>query len=229
MKLCRQTLGTHHSHTQTCMNNAALAYQDASRLAEAIALYEENLKLKRGKLDPNNPLCMSLHNVAWGYQAAKRGKEAIPLYQEALGIRRLKLGTGSGETLTTLYNLATVYDSMDDFARAEASYQELLTEQRKAGPNNPYILGTLSAWDGYTSARSVSPKPNQPSANAWQRSRSGRPTTGKCTGCRASSAPVCWVRRNTTRRSLYFIKPTMASRRRRSQEDERPTSYDWTR
>src|SRR4029077_8097169 len=123
---------------------AALALQDVGRLPEAIALYEENLKLKRGKIDPDHPnMAVAMHNLAWGYQAAERFTEAIPLYQEALRIRRIKLIAGNGETLTTLFQLANVYSSLEDFARAEAAYLELLAEQRKTGPNNPYITGTL--------------------------------------------------------------------------------------
>ena len=66
-------LGPDHPDTLTSRNNLATAYRYAGRLAEAIALHEETLKLREAKLGPDHPDTLkSRNNLAVAYQDAGR-------------------------------------------------------------------------------------------------------------------------------------------------------------
>ncbi len=55
LKRQKATLGPDHPNTLISMNNLALAYRDAGRLAEAVPLFEETLKRRQATLDPRPP------------------------------------------------------------------------------------------------------------------------------------------------------------------------------
>ena len=75
------TLGPDHPSTLTSRNNLAGAYQDAGRLDEAIALYEQTLEDRTRILGTNHPDTLaSRHNLANAYLAAGRSEEAKKLF-----------------------------------------------------------------------------------------------------------------------------------------------------
>ena len=66
-------LGPDHPDTLTSRNNLALAYLDAGRTAEAIALHEQNLAARERLLGPRHPdTLQSRNNLAEAHRAAGR-------------------------------------------------------------------------------------------------------------------------------------------------------------
>ena len=59
------------------------------------------------------------------YQAGKFN-EAIPIAQESLELSEKALGPDHPDTAAALNNLAALYDSMGDYAKAEPLYQRAL-------------------------------------------------------------------------------------------------------
>ena len=87
------TLGSDHSDTLASRNNLAVAYQDAGRLDEAIALFEQNLDDRTRILGPHHPDTLtSRNNLAYAYRDAGRLDEAIALHGQTLEDRTRILG-----------------------------------------------------------------------------------------------------------------------------------------
>ena len=81
-------LGPDHPGTLTSRNNLALAYQEAGRAAEAIALHEQTLADRERVLGPDHPDTLtSRNNLADAYRAAGRAAEAIALHEQTLADR----------------------------------------------------------------------------------------------------------------------------------------------
>src|ERR1022692_4817807 len=96
-------LGSDHPDTLTSRANLGLAYQDAGRLGEAIALNEQNLTELQRILGPDHPLTLtSRGNLALAYQAAGRLGEAILLLEQALASSERVLGTDHPTTRKVL-------------------------------------------------------------------------------------------------------------------------------
>ena len=75
------TLGPDHPSTLASRNNLASAYQDAGRLDEAIALYEQNLNDRTRILGPHHPDTLTTrNNLANAYLAAGRSEDAEKLF-----------------------------------------------------------------------------------------------------------------------------------------------------
>ena len=75
-------LGADDPDTLANRDNLAVAYGDAGRLAEAIALFEETLKLQTSKLGADHPGTLrTRHNLALAYSHAGRTSEAIALFE----------------------------------------------------------------------------------------------------------------------------------------------------
>ena len=71
--------------------------------------------------------------------------KAKPLYQEALRIYQKVLGEERPDTVTSLNNLATLYQAMGEYAKAEPLYQEALRIRQKVlGPEHPYTAQSLN-------------------------------------------------------------------------------------
>ena len=67
------------------MNNLAVAYQAVGRLADAIALYEETLKLREAKLGPDHPdTLISMNNLAGPTRTPAGLADALPLLEDTL-------------------------------------------------------------------------------------------------------------------------------------------------
>ena len=73
-------LGPDHPDTLTSMNDLAVSYRAAGRLADALALHEETLKRRQAKLGPDHPDTLtSMNDLAVAYRAAGRLADAMPL------------------------------------------------------------------------------------------------------------------------------------------------------
>jgi tetratricopeptide (TPR) repeat protein len=66
-----RVLGADHPDTLSSQNNLALAYQEAGRVAEAIALFEQTLAAFAAVLGPDHPKTLiSRANLASAYREA---------------------------------------------------------------------------------------------------------------------------------------------------------------
>jgi serine/threonine protein kinase/tetratricopeptide (TPR) repeat protein len=135
-------LGPDHPDTLATRNNLAVAYFAAGRTSEAIALYEETLKLRTSKLGPDHPGTLtSRNNLATAYNAAGRTAEAIALHDETLRLMTSKLGPDHPDTLTSRNNLAEAYRNAGRMAEAMAMHEQTLKlSKSKVGAQHPLTL-----------------------------------------------------------------------------------------
>ena len=103
-------MGADHPQMLASMNNLALAYEAAGNLNLALPLFEETLKLTKGKLGADHPHTLaSMNNLALAYEAAGKLNLALPLFEETLKLRRAKLGADHADTLASLENLVEAH------------------------------------------------------------------------------------------------------------------------
>jgi serine/threonine protein kinase len=140
-----RVLGPDHPDTLGSRNNLALAYRDARRIAEAIALLEATLKQSEAKLGPDHTLTLtSRNNLALAYRDARRTAEAITMHEATLKLREAKLGPDHPDTLISRHNLAAAYRAADRAAEAIRMYEATLKlEEAKLGPDHPNTLSSV--------------------------------------------------------------------------------------
>ena len=138
------TLGPDHPSTLASRNNLAGAYQDAGRLDEAIALYEQTLEDRTRILGPHHPHTLtSRNNLANAYQNAGRLDEAIALYEQNLEDRTRILGPHHPHTLASRNNLAGAYQNAGRLDEAITLHeQNLENSTRILGPHHPHTLAS---------------------------------------------------------------------------------------
>ena len=136
------TLGPDHPDTLTSRNNLAGAYQEAGRLDEAIALYEQNLKDSIRIRGPHHPDTLaSRHNLASAYRDAGRLNDAIYLHQQNLESLTCILGPHHPQTLASRNNLASAYQATGKLDDAIYLHQQNLDDRtRILGPHHPDTL-----------------------------------------------------------------------------------------
>ncbi|MGY2026961.1 tetratricopeptide repeat protein [Nocardia gipuzkoensis] len=140
----QRILGPNHSETLTTANDLAHAYESAGRVAEAIALFEQNLDDRIRVLGASHPhTLMSRGNLATAYQAAGRLTEAIPLYEQTLADFERVFGPDHVHTLTTRNNLAHAYQLAGRVSAAVSLLERNLTEsERVLGADHPETQGS---------------------------------------------------------------------------------------
>ena len=138
------TLGPDHPDALASRNNLAGAYQDAGRLDEAIALYQQNLNDCTRVLGPHHPDTLtSRNNLAGAYQDAGRLDEAIALYQQNLNDCTRVLGPHHPHTLTSRNNLAGTYRAAGRLYDAITLHEQTLEDRtRVLGPHHPDTLAS---------------------------------------------------------------------------------------
>ena len=136
------TLGADHPETLTSRNNLANAYQDAGRLNEAIALYEQALTDSTHILGPNHLYTLAAQsNLANAYRDSGRLDKAIELLQQSLTDRTRILGLEHPDTLLSRSNLAGAYLESGRLDKAIELLQQTLTDStRILGPSHPNTL-----------------------------------------------------------------------------------------
>ena len=88
------TLGPDHLDTLTVMNNLALAFQNAGRIAEAIPLHERAVAISRAKLGPDHAETLtSMTNLGLAYRKAGRAQDVLPLFEHVFSRRRRLWGS----------------------------------------------------------------------------------------------------------------------------------------
>jgi tetratricopeptide (TPR) repeat protein len=141
-----RTLGPDHPDTLARLNNLALAYQDAGKVPEAIALFERVRDARIAKLGPDHPhTLITLNNLALAYQDAGKVPEAIALFERVRDARIVKLGPDHPDTLDTLNNLAAAYQATGKLREAIALFERVRDAKiAKLGPDHPNTLRTLN-------------------------------------------------------------------------------------
>jgi serine/threonine protein kinase/tetratricopeptide (TPR) repeat protein len=140
-------LGPDHPDTIDSRICLALAYRDARRGAEAIALDEVTLRRQESKLGPDHPDTLrSRTQLAMAYQAAGRIAESIALHEATLRLQETKLGRDHPDTLCTIFNLAACYHARGRHADALKLYVETLALRKaRLGPDDPETLRSMHA------------------------------------------------------------------------------------
>jgi tetratricopeptide (TPR) repeat protein len=139
---CERLLGADHPDTLAIRNSLAMAYRDAGRAGEAIALFERTLVDSERLLGADDPSTLTIrNNLAMAYQDAGRTPEAIALYERTLvDIERL-LGTDHPDTIPSRTNLAMTYRATGRTGEAIALYERTLADcERLLGTDHPNTL-----------------------------------------------------------------------------------------
>jgi tetratricopeptide (TPR) repeat protein len=89
------------------MNNLAILLKQKGRFDDALALYEEALRIKRSKLGAHHTSTLtSMSNLAGLLTALGKHQEARVLYEESLQGHKSALGSQHPDTLTDMWNFA---------------------------------------------------------------------------------------------------------------------------
>jgi tetratricopeptide (TPR) repeat protein len=127
-----QEFGPKDPRTMTASHNLAVAYQQAGRVDEAIAVHQKNLDDREKVLGPTHPDTMaSRNNLAIAYQEAKRFNQAITLHQENLDDREKVLGPTHPDTMASRNNLAVAYQADGRVEEAIAVHQRNLADRER--------------------------------------------------------------------------------------------------
>jgi tetratricopeptide (TPR) repeat protein len=104
------------------MNDLANSYMDWGRYAEALALREATLALRKAKLGPDHPHTLqSMNNLAISYAGAGQNDRALKLREEALALRKAKQGPDHPDTLRSMGDLANSYEDLGRWDEALAA------------------------------------------------------------------------------------------------------------
>ena len=143
-------LGPDHPDTLESVNNLALGYQAAGKLALALPLFEETLKRAKAKLGPDHKeTASSMNNLAVAYHDAGKLALALPLLEETLEWRKAHLGPDHIHTLSSMDNLAVCYQAAGKTNLALPLFEETLKLSRaKLGPDRIDTIQTMNnlAW-----------------------------------------------------------------------------------
>jgi hypothetical protein len=117
------------------MNNLALSYAQAGRVAEGVKLVEEALTQMRRTIGPEDSRTIKvMKNLANAYLETGRGDDEFRLRSELLETVRKSSSPNPSEEETVLADLADVQLRRKEFAAADALHAQVL-ESRRRRPN----------------------------------------------------------------------------------------------
>ena len=150
MQLRARELGPDHPETLTSMNNLAVAYQAAGRIADAIPLHKRAFAIFKAKLGRSHADTLgTMNNLATDYQLAGRLPEAIAIFEEGLALRKATLGPDHTDTLNSTNYLGVAYYTAGRIAEALSLLEQALKGLRATlGPDH---LDTLTAMNNLAS------------------------------------------------------------------------------
>ena len=124
----------------------AIGYGALGRFGEAVALYEEILRLRVRVLGSEHPDTLeSGNNLALGFRDLGRYEEAFELDEETLRIRERVLGSEHPDTLESRSNLALSYRALGRYEEAVRLDEETLgLRGRVLGSEHPDTLRSRS-------------------------------------------------------------------------------------
>jgi eukaryotic-like serine/threonine-protein kinase len=118
------------------MNNLAVEYRVTGRTADAIALHQEALRLRKAKLGPDHPdTVVSTADLAAAYLQAGRAADAATLLEEALKVFMSKPGPDHSNTQVCMNYLAAAYLDTNRWTEAETLLRECLALRLKTRPD----------------------------------------------------------------------------------------------
>ncbi len=112
------------------------------RMADAIAMHEQTLKLRSARSGPDAPETLDVRKfLGEAYRQAGRYREAIALNEETLRLRTAKFGPEHPETIALRNNLAVAKIDSGKAGEAMAAQEELVKQQIAArGPDDIGVL-----------------------------------------------------------------------------------------
>jgi len=137
-------LGPDDPESLACMNQLALAYQDAGQFDRAVVLFEDTLKLKRAKFGLEGfEVVNGTQNLARAYEAAGKLDRAVQLLEEVYRFKKSRLAPDDPELLTTMNNLGAAYQEAGKLDQAQTLFAKTLEIRKsKLGPDH---LDTLTS------------------------------------------------------------------------------------
>lgn len=141
----RELLATDSGELVSTITNLAFAYNSTDKYDRAQQLLEEALSIHRRSTAESLELAEILNALGEVQRMRTQYGEALGLYQEAIAmLRRVTKGHHS-EMVSALNNLATLYISIGDFAKAEANSREAVEIAEEVfGVDHSYFTITLN-------------------------------------------------------------------------------------
>jgi eukaryotic-like serine/threonine-protein kinase len=145
-KLLEAKLGPDHTDTILSRANLAALYEEAGRLAEAIALNKAILASIQPVFGQKSEFTLAIRsNLASAYGLAGRLSEAMDLMESTLKLMDTNLGPDHRYTLDTREKLARTYKSLGWWSEAEAILRDVAARWRKTDTfNSVPLAGSLA-------------------------------------------------------------------------------------
>lgn len=141
----RRFFGNHDRRTADALNTLALSLQTMARYAEARALYNEALAMRR-ELHDSAGMTVSLVNIAWMEQSAGHLDSATRLLTTVVGIRRRLYGSDDPRTFSAVSSLGDIYRRQRAYDAAEPLLREALATGNKLfGPRSGNVGELLAS------------------------------------------------------------------------------------
>jgi len=119
------------------VDTVASIYEALGRQTEALALFEEVLRLTNEQYSTNDPFTLSrMHRLGTAYVDAGRAADAQSLLEKTLELRRAALGAERPDVAVTQAELGRALLGLEKFTEAEPRLREALTIQDKKTPNS---------------------------------------------------------------------------------------------
>jgi serine/threonine protein kinase/tetratricopeptide (TPR) repeat protein len=144
LKLQRATLGANHPDTLNSLNLLG-GFKTTDNPREALALWEELLRLAKAKFGPEDPNTLAvMSNLASCYRDLGKLDQAIPLYEQTFKLRKARLGPDHPVTLLSMDELGIAYGEEGKFDEALSVHEEALRlTKARLGPDHPETLITM--------------------------------------------------------------------------------------
>jgi tetratricopeptide (TPR) repeat protein len=118
-------------------DTVASIYEALGRQTEALALFEEVLRLTKEQRSSNDPFTLSrMHRLGTAYVDAGRASDAQTLLEKTMDLRRAGLGAEHPDVAATQAELGRALLGLEKFADAEPRLREALTIQDKKTPDS---------------------------------------------------------------------------------------------
>ncbi len=140
LEINKKALGENHPDYATSLNNLAALYQAMGDYARAEPLLRQALEIRKKALGEEPPRLR--HEPEQPGRRCTRTWATTPApsrsYRQALEIKKKALGEDHPDYALGLNNLATLYQDMGDYARAEPLFRQALEIRKKAlGEDHP--------------------------------------------------------------------------------------------
>ncbi|KAJ5652775.1 kinesin [Penicillium longicatenatum] len=151
LEIQKRVLDTEHPVTLISMGNLASTYQEHNRLLDAEMLGRQEVGIQKRMLgvEHRNTLTklevLSVGKEAFTYCKQGRFEDSEMLFAQALEVQRKVLDEGNSQTLSTMYNLLTIFLGLGRLQDAEALGIEMLgIQQRLHGAEELETLAVMN-------------------------------------------------------------------------------------